>query len=239
MNTTGIDNDYFGTTNINTGTVLITTNTALGQGGGGFRTTFVADGATLFLQGGITVPEDLDTLDGLLENVSDFNTWTGVIILGEDATIQTDVGSTLVLSGDAIELDSHILTFQSDDATFVGAEINSTCGCDGSVWMTGFGTLTILNNDNFYGDETRLLNGTTILAGGNQPGPDLNFAFGDSTLLLGDGGTNAVFLQANMGSLQPGQSNHCRCRVGKCHDQWKYEHHVRGLRIARHGSKCQ
>ena len=51
-------NTYTGQTNINAGTLLATSNTALGTGGhNGDSMTFIQDGATLALQGGISLDE--------------------------------------------------------------------------------------------------------------------------------------------------------------------------------------
>ncbi|HMO06456.1 MAG TPA: autotransporter-associated beta strand repeat-containing protein, partial [Paracoccaceae bacterium] len=84
-------NSYDGVTNVNAGTLLITNGSALGSTVGG---TVVAAGATLAVQGGISVGAEGLTLsgaggggNGALRNVSGTNLWGGTVTLAGNATI--------------------------------------------------------------------------------------------------------------------------------------------------------
>ena len=98
-------NTYRGTTTINEGVLVLSSNTALGLTGASSGTT-VLDGAQLWLQTPLVTDEALILNgagvggSGALRNVSGNNTWTGPILLATDATIASDnAGEQLVLSG--------------------------------------------------------------------------------------------------------------------------------------------
>jgi autotransporter-associated beta strand protein len=93
---------YTGATTIQAGIIVIQNKAALGSSRGAIS---VASGATLQIQGGLTIAKRL-TLNGAgaagttgaLESVSGNNTWTGTISLAGAATIAVDAGQ-LTLSG--------------------------------------------------------------------------------------------------------------------------------------------
>ena len=95
------DNTYTGATTVSFGTLVAASNNALGSPAGG---TTVASGATLGLQGGITVTEAITITgsglggNGAIRNLSGANTLTGPVTLGASPEIQSDAGS-LILSG--------------------------------------------------------------------------------------------------------------------------------------------
>ena len=95
-------NWYTSATTISAGTLVATSNNALGSPAGG---TTVASGATLGLQGGITVTGEAITItgsglggNGAIRNLSGANMLTGPVTLGANPEIQSDAGS-LTLSG--------------------------------------------------------------------------------------------------------------------------------------------
>ena len=95
-------NTYSAVTNILAGTVNLQNAGALGAipstaalSGGA---TLVASGATLQVQGGITVAEPIVLAGGTIESVTGANTISGAVTLNASSTIQVDV-NTLTVSG--------------------------------------------------------------------------------------------------------------------------------------------
>jgi autotransporter-associated beta strand protein len=95
-------NTYTGATTIKAGIAVVQNNTALGST---IAATTVSSGATLQLQGGLTIAERI-TLNGVgaagatgaLESVAGANMWTGTISLASASAIATDAGQ-LTISG--------------------------------------------------------------------------------------------------------------------------------------------
>jgi autotransporter-associated beta strand protein len=90
------DNTYDGPTVVNQGVLNIRDPQALGNGTPDVNGTTVLDGATLQVQGGITVSNETLTLNGLgffgqgaLANAAGDNTWAGPIVLASDATLSS------------------------------------------------------------------------------------------------------------------------------------------------------
>jgi autotransporter-associated beta strand protein len=121
---------FTGAVTVSAGQVNIGHAQALGDTAAG---TTVASGATLDVNGGISVAEPL-TLNGTLANSSGSNTWTGTITLG--STIQVATGTTLTVSGQ----------LTGDDLT-----------------KTGGGTLVASNPTNNYTGPTTISDGTLRL----------------------------------------------------------------------------
>ena len=97
-------NSYGGVTTINSGTLVAANNTALGTGGfNGATMTYVRDGATLALQGGITVGEHFHIAGsgvgglGAIRSLSGNNSLTTNFTLDTNATIGVDA-DTLTIS---------------------------------------------------------------------------------------------------------------------------------------------
>jgi autotransporter-associated beta strand protein/T5SS/PEP-CTERM-associated repeat protein len=91
------DNSYAGATTVNAGTLSARHSNALGLAGAG---TFVGSGATLELQGGITVAGEPLSGAGtvILRSAGGNNAWTGPAALGTSNTIDV-TADTLTLSG--------------------------------------------------------------------------------------------------------------------------------------------
>jgi autotransporter-associated beta strand protein len=90
-------NTYTGLTTVSAGSLNIQNATSLGTADAG---TTVASGATLQLQGGITVANEALTLSGTgvgaggaLRNISGANTYSGAIALGAATRINSDAGT--------------------------------------------------------------------------------------------------------------------------------------------------
>jgi fibronectin-binding autotransporter adhesin len=158
-------NTYTGATSINAGILNIQNPTALGTTAAG---TTVSSGATLQLQGSVSVgAEDLTISgagaagqNGALVNVSGTNNYGGLITLAGDSTISSDVG-TLNLTN------TGIITGAGFGLTLTGAG-NGTIS---SIIATGTGTLTknaagtwTLSGENTYTGAT-MVNGGTLRAG--------------------------------------------------------------------------
>jgi fibronectin-binding autotransporter adhesin len=95
-------NTYTGATTIKAGIAFVQNKTALGSTVGA---TTVSSGATLQLQGGLTIAEGISLngvgaagTTGALESVTGTNTWTGTISLASASTIAIDAGQ-LTISG--------------------------------------------------------------------------------------------------------------------------------------------
>jgi len=154
MNTTGSgdlvlsgNNSYSGTTTINTGASLtVASANALGSTSAG---TTVANGATLKIQGGVTVAAEPLTLNGAgvaaggaLQNVSGNNTFSGAITVATPATIQSNSG-TLTLSGSLsgtslINIQGPGTVYVSGDTSgYTSTQVNINSGTFASGNMTG------------------------------------------------------------------------------------------------------
>ena len=123
------NNTHSGTNRVEQGTLLATSNNALGNAGTP-TDTVVSDGASLALQGGITVANENLTLSGdgsaagqsgALVSLSGNNTVSGDITLGPDtnATIAADA-DTLRITGN--------IDMRSSDLTFDGAGCTEMAG---------------------------------------------------------------------------------------------------------------
>jgi len=142
---------YSGVTTVSAGTLNIQNNLALGSTAGG---TVVASGATLQLQGGITVTgEALSvTTNGTafsLQSVSGDNTWAGPITIapGANTRIDSDAG-TLTITGNITETTSATgdnLVLQGNGNVLILGAISGVGGVTRSVTGTGTDTLAGAN----------------------------------------------------------------------------------------------
>ena len=96
-------NTFTGATAVNSGTLEIRNNAALGTTAG---TTTVANGATLALNNATPIAEVTTTLNGAgvgnngaLRNIAGNNTWSGAVALASNSTIGADTGTTFTVSG--------------------------------------------------------------------------------------------------------------------------------------------
>jgi autotransporter-associated beta strand protein len=187
-------NTYTGATSISTGILNIQNPTVLGTTAAG---TTVSSGATLQLQGGITVGTEALTISGTgatggtgaLENVSGTNNYGGLLTLGAASTISSDAG-TLNLTN------TGTITGAGFGLTLTGAGI----GTISSIIGTGTGTLTKNGAGTWTlsGTSANTYTGLTTINAGEL---DLNKTAGvnaiASNITIGDGsGTDTLKLLA-------------------------------------------
>jgi autotransporter-associated beta strand protein len=181
-------NTYDGTTAITAGNLTISNNTALGSTVGG---TTIASGASLNLQGDITVGAEVLTHNGgssgFLRNVSGNNTWNGDITIGASTSrIQSDSGS-LTIGGNIT---------QANNAIFQGAgNISITGVISGSNFVMG-GTMSgalFLSGNNTYTGSTNVNAGTLSVSSINNQ--STNGVFGNNTAQVYLGATTNGTLQ--------------------------------------------
>ena len=168
-------NTYSGLTTVASGTLNIQNAAALGSTAAG---TTVASGATLAIQGGITVGAEALTLNGTgvsaggaLRNISGTNTFGGAITLASASRINSDAGS-LTLSG-AITGSGLGLTLGGSGNTTISGAISTDAG---TLTKDGTGTLTLSGANTYTGatainagklDLTGSLAGTAVTVGGS------------------------------------------------------------------------
>ncbi len=141
-------------TTVSVGSLNIQNATALGTADAG---TTVASGATLQLQGGITVADEALTLSGTgvsaggaLRNISGNNTYSGAITLGAATRINSDAGTLTLDSATAIT-DAQNLTFGGAGATIVSTALQTGAG---TLTKDGAGTLTLTAANTYTGQTT-------------------------------------------------------------------------------------
>ena len=142
-------NTYTGPTTVSAGVLNIQNAGALGATAG---PTFVASGAALQLEGGITVGAEALTLDGTgaasdgaLRNVSGTNVYGGNITLGSASRINSDAG-VLTLSG-AIS-GAYSLSVGGGGSLAINGVVGTSTG---SLTKDGAGTLTLTGANTFTG----------------------------------------------------------------------------------------
>ena len=131
-------NTYTGQTNINTGTLAVTVNDALGSNAAG---TVIASGATLDLQNvNYTTTEAITNNGGTLATSTGTSAYAGVMTLGADSTVDVD-GTQLTIStaigdgsgGYAITKDGNGTLVLSATSTYTGDTTISA----GTLKLTG------------------------------------------------------------------------------------------------------
>ncbi len=175
-------NAYSGLTTINAGTVVAASSTALG--GSTYGNT-IASGASLQLQGGITLTEGSFSAvgtgsggSGAISNLSGSNTLAAAVNLTGNTTISSATGN-LVVSG-AVDLGStYALTVGGSGNTEFSGAINNS----GSLTKTGSGTLTLSGSSaNSFSGGLNVNDGTVVLA--KSAGTN---ATGGGAINVGDG----------------------------------------------------
>jgi filamentous hemagglutinin family protein len=167
------NNSYSGTTTVQAGSTLVLAHSnALGNTTGA---TTVSNGATLALQGDITVNESV-TLNGTgaaanggaLRNLSGNNSITGPITLVGAGRINSDAGELTidVTSGNAIAASGMNLTLGGAGGITIADPISTGTG---SLTKDGTGR-AILSGNNTYSGTTNVQNGTLVLAHNNALG---------------------------------------------------------------------
>jgi autotransporter-associated beta strand protein len=185
--TLGGNNTYIGTTAVNAGALLITNGSALGTG-----SVSVASGASLQLQGGITVNNAISSIvgtgnsssGGALESLSGNNIWSGSIAVGTAQARITSDADTLTVSGNI----ALAAGGAADQLALLANGTSTTLLVSGTIsgGNSGFRTLIKASNGGAGGTGT----GTVILAGANTYAGLTGVGLG--TLQIGNGGTSGV-----------------------------------------------
>ncbi|MDZ7618447.1 MAG: autotransporter-associated beta strand repeat-containing protein, partial [Patescibacteria group bacterium] len=180
MQTLSGANTYTGGTLVNAGVLRISHDTALGTNAGG---TTVTSGASLHLQGGITVTGESLSLvgdgihyanePGALRNISGDNTWTGAITIGSAATRIVANAGSLTISGNIALTGSatnHLILQGTSNILITG---NITGGGSGSQTLTrsgvGSGIMTLAGTNTYLG-VTTISGGTLQVGNGGSTG---------------------------------------------------------------------
>ncbi|XHR30610.1 MAG: autotransporter-associated beta strand repeat-containing protein [Chthoniobacteraceae bacterium] len=159
-------NTYGSDTSVSTGALIVQNNTALGGTAGAV---VVSTGATLGLQGGITVTGKTLTINGAglssngaLRNISGSNEWAGTITAtseGSGSRIQVESGSVLTLSG-SLTVTGNGSSFSIINNSLLS--ISAVISGSGGFSIGGSGT-TVITGANTYGDTSA--RGMTIGSG--------------------------------------------------------------------------
>jgi autotransporter-associated beta strand protein len=165
------NNTYTGATSITAGTLVAANSGAVGTSAGGIS---ITSGATLALQGGITIADAINTASGAgvgslgaILNNSGSNTITGLVTLGAATTIGSTAGTLTfdVTSSNAL-IGTHNLTFTgAGDITVADPIATST----GTLTKSGNGTLTLSANNTYTG-ATSITAGTLVAANSGAVG---------------------------------------------------------------------
>ena len=161
-NNTGVSSNYTGATNVNAGTLVITSSGALGPSTGGRVT--VNSGATLELAGnGLNVNKALRLVGptasrtgGILANTGGDNTWSGAITVAATGIITSEAGNTLTVSNTIAinSTDGGLLTRGAGNII-----LSNTISGPGNISKSGNGVLE-LGGNNTYRGETSVSGGT-------------------------------------------------------------------------------
>ncbi len=176
-------NTYGGITFINSGTVTVNNNFALGTGGTNASRTEIASGARLnfnntprsYTEHFVIAGAGVGGASGALNNGQASTTLSGVVTLSGAATIFNSGG--LTLSG-GIALGGNALTFLSGGTTTVQTNGIS----NGSVVKSGAGTLN-LSASNSYAGGTTISNGTLNFLNTTAKAATGTHAFGAGTTI--------------------------------------------------------
>jgi len=147
-------NTYSGATTVTSGALNIQNATALGTTGNG---TSVSTGASLQLQGGITVANEALTLSGLgnyfgaLRNISGNNTYGGLVTLGATTRITSDADSLILSNAGTITGATFGLTVYGAGNTTINSIIGTTSG---TLDKYDAGTLTLTGANTYTGATT-------------------------------------------------------------------------------------
>lgn len=205
---------------LNAGTLNAQANDALGTAG----TVTVASGATLQVQGGVSLGQASTILNGTgtagngaIQNISGNNTFTGPVTVASASRIQSDAG-TLTLAGN-IALGTNSLTVGGAASTALNGAISGS----GSLTKAGAGTLTLSGNNAAYTGAVNVNAGTlvaqastvfnsanaiTVGASGTLNLNDYNIAVASinnsGTVNLGAGTSDTLTLSSGTSFLQAG-----------------------------------
>ncbi len=165
-------NTYTGATTVSAGILNIQNATALGTTAGG---TTVNSGATLQIQGGITVGTEALNISGtgasgatgVLENVSGTNNYGGLLTLGAAATISSDAGTLNLTNTGTITGSGFGLTLAGTGSGTISSVIGTGTG---TLTRTGTGGIWTLSGANTYTGGTTINSGVLQLSGSGTLG---------------------------------------------------------------------
>jgi len=176
---------YTGATTISAGILNIQNDTALGSTASG---TTVSSGATLQLQGGITVGAETLNIQGIgasgqngaLVNVSGTNNYGGLVTLGAATTISSDSGTINITNAGTITGSGFNLTLTGSGDGSISSIIGTGSG---TLTKSGSGTWTLSGANTFTGSTT--INGGSLILAASGSG-----ALGStSSITINSGGT--------------------------------------------------
>ena len=189
-------NTYTGTTTLSAGILNIQNATGLGTTAGG---TTVSNGATLQLQGGITVGAEALSLNGgsasgqtgALVNVSGTNTYGGAITVTSSSSISAASGSVLNLTGGVVK-NGTVATFNGGGTINVNTVAISGSSANSDLVIDG--TTVNLGVANTYNGPTFIRNGATLNANVANALPTAN---GRTDVTFDGTGTSVLALGAD------------------------------------------
>lgn len=163
-------NQYTGATTVSAGILKIQDSLSLGVIDG---ITTVSTGATLQIDGnGLSVPEYITfsgtghLYAGAIRNSTGDNTFTGLLTMGADAMIKSDVSTTLTIDSKGISASTRGLTIAGDgDTTFTTTA--PIYGTSASLVKNDGGTLTLQAFNNYTG-ATNINYGSVVLSNGGS-----------------------------------------------------------------------
>jgi autotransporter-associated beta strand protein len=176
-------NTYTGATTVSAGVLDIQNATALGTTAAG---TTVSSGATLAIEGGITVGAEALTIsgtgasgqNGALVNVNGTNNYGGLLTLGAASTISSDSGTLNLTNTGTITGATFGLTLTGSGNGTVSSIIGTTSG---ALTKAGSGTWT-LSGANTYTGGTNINGGILALGSSGAIGSSGTISFGGGTL---------------------------------------------------------
>jgi len=160
-------NSYSGATTVSAGILSVGNGSALGATTAG---TTVASGASLELQGGVSVGAEALSLAGTgsggagaLRNLSGTNAYAGTVTLAAASTFQSDAGVLRLSAANAINAGNMAMTFAGAGNLTVGGAINATTA---TLTKSGAGVLTLSGTANYSGATTVSGGTLTVTAAG-------------------------------------------------------------------------
>ncbi|MFN6046267.1 MAG: beta strand repeat-containing protein, partial [Verrucomicrobiota bacterium] len=187
-------NSYDGTTTINGGTLTISNDNALGSTVGG---TTIASGASLNLQGGITVGEALTHnggTSGYLRNVSGNNTWNGNINIGASNSRISSAAGLLTIGGN-ITMTSATIFEGAGNLSITGV----VSGSNNLVMGANMAGVLTLSGSNTYNGSTNVGAGTLSVSSMNNQNTSGVFGNNNAQIYLGAASTNGTLQYTGSG----------------------------------------